>query len=81
LQKAKNIDIAKADKPKLEQLENAEAALPLAYETGAVWLMTKKTFMAYASLKDSVGQPIGRVNYGISGKQERMLFRKTSYLQ
>lgn len=68
-----NIDIAKADKPKLEQLENAEAALPLAYETGAVWLMTKKTFMAYASLKDSVGQPIGRVNYGISGKQERML--------
>lgn len=68
-----NIDIAKADKPALENLENAEAALPLAYETGAVWLMTKKTFMAYASLKDSVGQPIGRVNYGISGKQERML--------
>lgn len=68
-----NIDIAKADKPKLEQLENAEAALPLAYETGAVWLMTKKTFMAYASLKDSNGQPIGRVNYGIAGKAERML--------
>lgn len=68
-----NIDIAKADNPKLEQLENAEAALPLAYETGAVWLMTKKTFMAYSTIKDSNGQPIGRVNYGISGKQERML--------
>lgn len=68
-----NIDIAKADKPKLEQLENAEAALPLAYETGAVWLMTKKTFMQYATLKDSNGQPIGRVNYGIAGKQERIL--------
>lgn len=68
-----NIDIAKADKPQLEQLENAEAALPLAYETGAVWLMTKKTFMAYSTIKDSNGQPIGRVNYGIAGKQERML--------
>lgn len=68
-----NIDIAKADKPKLEQLENAEAALPLAYETGAVWLMTKKTFMEYSAIKDSNGQPIGRVNYGIAGKQERML--------
>lgn len=68
-----NIDVAKADKPKLEHLENAEAALPLAYETGAVWLMTKKTFMAYASLKDSAGQPIGKVNYGIAGRPERTI--------
>lgn len=68
-----NIDIAKADKPKLEQLEEAESALPLAYEAGAVWFMTKKTFMSYASLKDSTGQPIGKVNYGIAGRPERIL--------
>lgn len=68
-----NIDVAKADKPKLEHLEEAEAALPLAYENGAVWLMTKKTFMAYAGIKDSTGQPIGRVNYGIAGAPERTL--------
>lgn len=68
-----NIDVALDDKPKLEHLESAEAALPTAYETDAVWLMTKKTFMAYASIKDSTGQPIGRVNYGIAGKIERIL--------
>lgn len=80
VEEGQNIDVAKADKPKLEHLENAEAALPLAYETGAVWLMTKKTFMAYASLKDSAGQPIGRVNYGIAGKVERMLLGRSVIL-
>ena len=35
--------------------------------------MTKKTFMAYSSIKDANGQPIGRVNYGIAGKPERIL--------
>ena len=54
-------------------LVNAEAALPLAYENGAKWCMTKKTFMAYAGLQDTNGQPIGRVNYGIDGKPERVL--------
>ena len=73
VEEGQNIDVAKADKPKLEHLESAEAALPLAYETGAVWLMTKKTFMAYSSIKDANGQPIGRVNYGIAGKPERIL--------
>lgn len=45
-----------------------EAALPLAYENGAVWNMTKKTFMECAAMVDSNGQPIARVNYGINGK-------------
>ena len=35
--------------------------------------MTKKTFMAYQGIKDSAGQPIARVNYGIGGKPERSL--------
>ena len=51
----------------------AEAALPLAYENGAVWNMTKKTFMKYVGMVDGNGQPIARVNYGINGKPERTL--------
>ena len=72
-----NIDIAKTGSPAYKNLVDAEAALPLAYENGAVWLMTKKTFMEYAGLTDSTGQPIGRVNYGINGKIERMLLGRT----
>lgn len=80
VEEGQNIDIARSESPEIEQLEDAEAALPLAYENGAVWLMTKKTFMKYASLKDSSGQPIGRVNYGIAGKIERMLLGRTVIL-
>lgn len=80
VEEGQNIGIARSESPEIEQLEDAEAALPLAYENGAVWLMTKKTFMKYASLKDSSGQPIGRVNYGIAGKIERMLLGRTVIL-
>lgn len=75
-----NIDVAKSDKPKLDHLESAEAALPLAYDSDAVWLMTKKTFMAYSSIKDSNGQPVARTNYGINGKPERVLLGRTVVL-
>jgi HK97 family phage major capsid protein len=54
-------------------LIDAEAALPLEYEANAAWVMSKKTFMAFDGLVDSTGQPIGRVNYGIDGKAERVL--------
>ena len=56
-----------------DTLIDAESALPLEYESGAVYCMTKKTFMAYQGMKDSAGQPIARVNYGIGGKPERTL--------
>lgn len=72
-----NVDIAKTGKPAYKDLIDAEAALPQAYENGAVWFMTKKTFMQYAGLTDTTGQPIGRVNYGIGGKIERMLLGRT----
>lgn len=54
-------------------LIDAESALPMEYEAGAVYVMTKKTFMAYAGMVDSQGQPIARVNFGITGKPERVL--------
>lgn len=59
--------------PAYADLIAAEAALPQAYENGAVWCMSKKTFMQYYGLTDTNGQPIGRVNYGIASKPERTL--------
>ena len=56
-----------------KDLVKAEGALPLEYETGAVWVMTKKTFMTLTGETDSAGQPIARTNTGINGKPERIL--------
>ena len=67
------IQVAKAKAIDYKLLCEAEAALPLAYETGAVWLMTKKTFMAFVGLVDTQGQPVARVNYGLNGAPERTL--------
>ena len=68
-----NIDIAATADLEYTDLVNAEAALPLAYESGAVWNMTKKTFMQFVGMVDANGQPIARVNYGINGRPERTL--------
>lgn len=56
-----------------DDLLDAEAALPSEYESGAEWLMTKKTFYEIQKLKDAEGQPIARVNYGIAGQPERVI--------
>lgn len=68
-----NIEIAADKDPDYKTLVDAEAALPLAYENGAVWNMTKKTFMKFIGMVDANKQPIARVNYGINGKPERIL--------
>ncbi|QJD87896.1 phage major capsid protein [Cohnella herbarum] len=49
------------------------AKLPLAYKAGAVFFMASGTFETYIDgMVDDAGQPIGRVNYGITnGIQER----------
>lgn len=59
--------------PSYQDLIDAEAVLPQAYENDAEWCMSKKTFMTYFGLTDANGQPVGRVNYGIAGKPERFL--------
>lgn len=56
-----------------DDLVKAEAALPQAYEAGAKWCMSKRTFLGYVGITDKNGQPIARVNYGIAGKPERFL--------
>lgn len=70
---SQNIDLAVSADPTYQTLVDAEAALPLAYENGAVWNMTKKTFMKFIGMVDTNKQPIARVNYGIDGKPERTL--------
>lgn len=71
-----DVEIGASAKITYQTLVSAEAALPLAYESGAKWFMTKKTFMAFIGLTDGTdgaGQPIARVNYGIDGNPERTL--------
>lgn len=63
-----------------DTLVDAESKLPLEYEEGAVYCMTKKTFMSYMGITDSTGQPIARVNYGLGGKPERTLLGRTVVL-
>lgn len=60
-------------KPAYTDLITAEGNLPVAYEKGAEWCMSKKTYMNYYGLLDSNGQPIGRINYGLAGKPEYTL--------
>lgn len=75
------VEIAKANKVTYADLVAAEAALPLAYENGAVWFMTKYTFMnCFVGMVDAEGQPIARVTYGIAGKPERTLLGRTVIL-
>ncbi len=74
------IEIALADKLSYQILCDAEAALPLAYESSAVWCMTKRTFMKFIGMVDSQKQPIARVNYGLNGKPERTLLGRTVVL-
>jgi HK97 family phage major capsid protein len=59
--------------PSWAKLVEAEGVLPLEYENGAVWCMTKKTFMSFIGEVDDLGQPLARINYGIAGKPERTL--------
>lgn len=59
--------------PTYEELVEAEAALPVEYENTAKWFMTKKQFMKFVAMTDDNGQPIARVNYGVTGKPERYL--------
>ena len=50
-----------------------EGKIPVEYETGSKWCMSKKTFMQIVGMVDQAGQPIARVNYGVAGKPERTI--------
>lgn len=67
------IEITSGDSITYEDLCAMEASLPINKEANAKWCMTKKTFMAIVGMTDSNGQPIARVNYGVTGKPERYI--------
>lgn len=75
-----NDRIIEADALSYQLLVDTEAAIPQAYENGAIWCMTKKTFMGFIGMVDSQKQPIARVNYGIGGVPERTLLGRTVVL-
>lgn len=50
-----------------------EGALPVAYEEGAAWCVTKKTWQQIVGMVDDNGQPVARINYGIGGRPERYI--------
>lgn len=74
------LEIAAATDIAYSDLITAEAALPLEYESNAVWCMSKKSFMAFIGMVDTQGQPIARINYGINGRPERTLLGRTVVL-
>jgi len=68
------IEIAEGSNFTYETLVAAEAAIPEEYESGAIWVMPKKTFYnQIVALKDTTGQPIARVSVGIDGKPEHVI--------
>lgn len=71
--KARTLAVKNADSVNYKTLTEAEGLLPLEYENDAVWFMSKKTFMKFIGMVDSAGQPVARVNYGITGVPERTL--------
>ena len=75
VEEGQNIEITEGNSITYKDLVAAEAALPQAYDAGAVWCMTKKTFMTQVvGMVDTNGQPVARVNYGIAGKPEYSIF-------
>ena len=63
------INITKGKSPTYADLMSAEGALTEEYEDGAEWYMRKNTFFTkFLGMVDSAGQPIARVNAGLTGK-------------
>ena len=61
-------------------LADVEALIPTAYDSTAVYVMNKQSFMEFVGMTDNAGQPVARVNYGIDGKPERQLLGRTVVL-
>ena len=60
----------------IDTIKAAEEAIPLAYENNAVWCMTKKTYNAYAELRDTNDTKLGKIEM-VGGKKIRYLNGRT----
>ena len=61
-------------------LAQVEGMIPASYDSTAVYVMNKATFMEFVAMTDQSGQPVGRVSYGLDGKPERQLLGRTVIL-
>lgn len=61
-------------------LTRIESAIPAAYDSSAILVMNKRTWLEFEGMTDQAGQPIARVNLGINGKPERQLLGRTVVL-
>jgi len=52
---------------------DAEAAIPMAYERNVRWCMNKQTFYKFFGIIDTNGQPIARIDHGITGSATRII--------
>lgn len=77
LSKGTTINVSKLD---YKTLIDAEATIPQACEAGSVWVMNKPTFMQFLGMTDANGQPIARVNAGVSGVPSRVLLGRNAVL-
>ena len=65
----RNITVAAGANLSYTELVKAEGALPSAYENGAVWVMTKSTFMTnIIGMLDGDGAPIVKELVGVNGR-------------
>ena len=65
----RNITVAAGANLTYTELVKAESALPSAYENGAVWVMTKSTFMTnIIGMLDGDGAPIVKELVGVNGR-------------
>ena len=73
----KKVEFTKFD---YKTLAEAEGQIPTAYDSTAVYVMNKQTFMQFIGMTDTAGQPVARVSYGLDGKPERQLLGRTVVL-
>ena len=73
----KKVEFTKFD---YKTLAEAEGQIPTAYDSTAVYVMNKQTFMQFVGMTDTAGQPVARVSYGLDGKPERQLLGRTVVL-
>lgn len=66
--------VSLADKLSFKDIVNIKKAIPAGYRAGAVLVMNDATFWEFYGMTDSNGQPIARVNFGVSGDADYMLF-------
>lgn len=66
--------VALSNKLSFADVVNIKKTIPSAYRSGAVLVMNEATFYDFYAMTDANGQPIARVNFGVDGDADYMLF-------